>query len=293
MRALLCVVAACAVVPGCGGDEVPATEIVLTIVSDLSVPGEIDRLSIDIAGLVEATSASADLTTKGLPRTLGIAHDGGPLGPITITAAAWLGPSKVVERVAAVSFLRNKSLSLTIALSSACVSVACDNGKTCVDGACETHQSSGMTSVAVGVTPDAGRADSGTGGDITNPGDRMTCRDDCSSMDDQCNVGECKLSNLRCEMVPVNQGGDCDDGMFCTVGETCQDGLDNDCDGPIDCADSDCADDPACVAIPTVSQWGLIVMTVLLLTAGTIVLGRRWAAEVRSRQRRPRRLCPC
>ena len=27
--------------------------------------------------------------------------------------------------------------------------------------------------------------------------------------------------------------------------------------------------------IPTVSQWGLIIMTLLLLTAGTIVLGRR------------------
>ena len=35
----------------------------------------------------------------------------------------------------------------------------------------------------------------------------------------------------------------------------------------------------AVAAIPTVSQWGLIVMTLLLTTAGTIVLGRHRLAK--------------
>ena len=41
------------------------------------------------------------------------------------------------------------------------------------------------------------------------------------------------------------------DSCTCTPTEpteaTCDDGIDNDCDGPVDCADSDCATDPACV----------------------------------------------
>ncbi len=46
------------------------------------------------------------------------------------------------------------------------------------------------------------------------------------------------------------QGPSCAGGGGCTPTETteltCDDGLDNDCDGAIDCADSDCASDPAC-----------------------------------------------
>lgn len=38
--------------------------------------------------------------------------------------------------------------------------------------------------------------------------------------------------------------------------------------------DTTCAGNP-CAAIPTVSQWGLIVMTLLLLTAATIIFARR------------------
>jgi hypothetical protein len=102
---------------------------------------------------------------------------------------------------------------------------------------------------------------------------------------------------------------------------SCLDGIDNDCDGPLDCEDPDCEADPTCaarrtgaccdhdpfagdcrddvtqadcncgacewledqvcadvpcdrLAIPTVSSWGLVVMTLLLLTAAKIYFGR-------------------
>ncbi len=35
-----------------------------------------------------------------------------------------------------------------------------------------------------------------------------------------------------------------------TTEETCNDGIDNDCDGDFDCNDSDCDEDPACVCVP-------------------------------------------
>ena len=58
-------------------------------------------------------------------------------------------------------------------------------------------------------------------------------------------------------------------GEASAVGQECGNGI---CEAGEDSetCPADCAD-----AIPTVSEWGLIVMTLLLLTAGTIVFGRR------------------
>ncbi len=58
---------------------------------------------------------------------------------------------------------------------------------------------------------------------------------------------------------------------------TCNDGIDNDCDLSTDCFDPDCFGVDGCPAtpIPTMTEWGLMVMTVLLLAAGTIVFARR------------------
>ncbi len=54
----------------------------------------------------------------------------------------------------------------------------------------------------------------------------------------------------------------------------CTDGLDNDCDGLTDCADSTCASVVgACV--PTVSEWGVAVLTLTMLCAGSILLRGR------------------
>jgi len=64
------------------------------------------------------------------------------------------------------------------------------------------------------------------------------------------------------------------------IGAACQDGKDNDCDGYTDCADPDCADNVvACPngRIPAISTWGLPVLTLATLTAGTVILRRRRA----------------
>lgn len=57
----------------------------------------------------------------------------------------------------------------------------------------------------------------------------------------------------------------------------CDDAQDDDCDTLTDCDDSDCANDPACATtgIPAVSQWGVVAMSLLTLTAGTLVFSRK------------------
>jgi hypothetical protein len=57
---------------------------------------------------------------------------------------------------------------------------------------------------------------------------------------------------------------------------SCNDGKDNDCDGLVDCDDSDCGSDPACMGIiPTVSEWGLVILALLLLTGAKIYFGHQ------------------
>ncbi len=69
-------------------------------------------------------------------------------------------------------------------------------------------------------------------GGSTDPG---PCGIDCSTIQTpQCLVGQCDASTGSCVVVPAQGGEPCDDGLFCTVGETCHNGLcqggvENDC----------------------------------------------------------------
>ena len=47
---------------------------------------------------------------------------------------------------------------------------------------------------------------------------------DCSAKDGACTVGVCNATSGTCEARPVFDGKPCDDGLFCTVGETCNGG---------------------------------------------------------------------
>jgi hypothetical protein len=88
-----------------------------------------------------------------------------------------------------------------------------------------------------------------------------------------CGNGSCDAGETPC-----NCAADC--GMPPSnelAQSTCADGVDNDCDGYADCADPDCAGDAvACPngRIPTVSDWGMLVLALLTLTAGTLVVLR-------------------
>ncbi len=73
-------------------------------------------------------------------------------------------------------------------------------------------------------------------------------------------------------------GTHCDDGLFCTGTETCADRFclsgSNPCPPDTNCDEAA----QACVPlgdIPTMTEWGAIILTMLLLAAGSVVFGRR------------------
>lgn len=133
-----------AVLLGCA-DEVKLTQVVITVDSDLSVPAEIDNVTLEVVGLVRAMSANADLTTRGFPRSLSLVHDGGTYGPLVVAVEGRLGTSVVVERTAEFAFERERTLALLVELASACVGHSCTGTDTCIAGTC--------TSRAVGPLP--------------------------------------------------------------------------------------------------------------------------------------------
>jgi len=73
-----------------------------------------------------------------------------------------------------------------------------------------------------------GGADGGTGGvggGSGGSGAAGPCFDasDCTGLNDACNVGTCV--NGACEKLPANNGSACDDGLYCTTGDSCQGGV--------------------------------------------------------------------
>jgi hypothetical protein len=130
---LLFVALACA----CSDTVLPLSQIVVLVDSDLSVPSELDALSIDVSGVLDMPHASADLTQDRLPRNLGLVYSGGPLGPITVTVRGLQAGKSIVQRVAIVWFQRDKTLLLRIPLQRACAAAeACSADMTCDAGRC-------------------------------------------------------------------------------------------------------------------------------------------------------------
>ncbi len=131
-----------------------------------------------------------------------------------------------------------------------CVS-GLSGGAVCGNGICEAGDGEDCLSCAA----DCAGTQNG------KPGNRYCCGDGDGQNPVDCSDSRCTTGGVQCTDVPALPTtfccGDltCDSGencancaLDCTIGvELCTGGLDDDCDGAIDCDDSDCAGDPACV----------------------------------------------
>ncbi|MDD9933777.1 MAG: putative Ig domain-containing protein, partial [Myxococcales bacterium] len=116
---------------------------------------------------------------------------------------------------------------------------------TCGEGSCA---STGTTSCVSGAVVDSCTPNAISTTDTTCDGIDDDCDgviDDDYSVATTCTVGGCAASGqqLCIDAQPVDT---CELNPTCTAEVQCDDGSDNDSDGSVDCADSDCGADPAC-----------------------------------------------
>jgi len=123
-------------------------------------------------------------------------------------------------------------------------------GSSCGNGVCEPSAGEDCLSCSL----DCGGKQNG------NPNRRFCCGDGDGENPVDCSDSRCTTGGLQCGDSPapfccgdascdpgedsLNCGLDCGSCDFMEL--TCGDGLDNDCDGDIDCNDSDCGSDPLC-----------------------------------------------
>ncbi len=145
------------------------TEIVVVADTDMRVPEEIDRIafSVDASEIDMTMHTSAVSLLDSRPATLGIVHEGGPLGPLTVVAVGRREGAMVVTRRAVVSFVSGSTEMLRLDLFGDCRDVMCRAGLTCAsaDGECASEAASLLDWPGSASRLDAGMAASPDAGD--------------------------------------------------------------------------------------------------------------------------------
>jgi hypothetical protein len=131
----------------------------------------------------------------------------------------------------------------------------------CQVGVCDEL---GRSCVAV-PSNEAGSCDDGVYCTVSDHCSRGLCEGvprDCSALADDCNAASCDEAASSCVSATVNEGGPCEDGVFCTVGSTCAGGV---CGGGVarDCSAAGNACNVgscdevagACVPVPANDGW--------------------------------------
>ena len=224
----------------------PLTELVVVVHPDL--PLDAIELSVN-SEAIDGRMQEARLPVGESPGSLGVVHQGGPLGPVQVRAVGLEGERAVVEQAASVFFVAGESRRLDLFLGEPCRDVSCPRFETCVGGACvdedrETELWDGVLTPRDAGPPassDAGPMDSGPpdAGLLTPDGGPPPDAgpDACVSTPEVCNGrdDDCDLS-LDEGVVSV------DDPLHCgTCGRACAAG--GACDG------RSCEDDAVAVAI--------------------------------------------
>ncbi|RME39039.1 MAG: hypothetical protein D6788_06260 [Planctomycetota bacterium] len=102
-------------------------------------------------------------------------------------------------------------------------------------------------------------------------GDGIQCTPDPCTTNARCGDGLCDPTAGEDSCTCVL---DC--GASPATESNCNNGIDDDCDNLVDCADPDCIGDPGCgPPIPAQQPWGFVAAAVAVLIGGVLILRRR------------------
>ena len=119
-------------------------------------------------------------------------------------------------------------------------------------------------------------------GELSQGGsDNLPCGIDCSGIvGAQCQVGVCDEATLQCKLVPAADGGECDDGLFCTLDDACvagecTGGRANECDlAATGCTEITCNESTKTCTNTTLPNGASCVSTDLCVIGGTCTNGQ-------------------
>ncbi len=173
--------------------------------TDLAIPGDIDRLEINVRG--DATGASIDRDfdlASGWPHSLSLRPGAMEAGGVRVTVTARRAGSFVTRRVVRATFARGEDRIVEVLLARSCMGIECAPGADCRAGVCDAAPSDagGIDALAVDTNVDAGR--SCRAGEVV-------CAEGC--VDPLANEQHC------------GAGTDCTGGSVCASGELCVSGV--------------------------------------------------------------------
>lgn len=169
---------------GAGCEEKTATQIIVAVATNLSVPKEMDNFDLKVERQGKAKASQNYVLDPGkpdsyeLPATLAITAGSDFTTPVTFTITGKKGNKEIISRVARLSFIEGRVLLLKIDLLRSCLGKTCDKGQTCAAGACgspdvdasklpEYSKAGAFSSPEAGVIVDA--AVDGPGPDAAKP----------------------------------------------------------------------------------------------------------------------------
>lgn len=115
----------------------PNSEILVGLYTDLTVPGEADLVTLqtDNHGVpVKQWKWSGEGLV--LPGSIGLYTDNGSTPTLSLSASAWKGSKRLLERRAVVQLVSGRELFLRLGLAGTCADLDCPANQTCVDGEC-------------------------------------------------------------------------------------------------------------------------------------------------------------
>jgi len=228
------------------------TEVIVVVDSDMTVPDELDEITIAVQGpdMGEPRLSTATLGPgePGLPRMLGLVHETGELGPFAVQAVGRHAGTDTVGRMARFRFQPHRTLVLTMHLLRRCTMPTCAVSTTCGETGCRPvdvaadellswtgeppRLDAGGPEQDAGPTPDAGPGmDGAVDGCASSTEVCNGMDDDCDGMTDEdfdlsMDQNNCGTCGNVCTF--AHGSGTCSSGS-CVV-SACDPGFDN-CDG--------------------------------------------------------------